>query len=293
MRSAVALVKMWSPAARRSQELERLRLEAERAEEAERSAALEKATTDFQLAGWAAEFELRKLFQENLYDASKGGFERSRDSAKFVQTAAAAIGTIYIGVLGVAFSVTDNSLPLRGVFAPLFLGMAVAFSGFYLAFLMPASRSTLRPPTGTLHNHQMQRLIFFMEWVNRATGQRRYFIQASVLSLAVGLVFIVAPFVSSPRPPEVPAMPTPPAVPAATDPELQPRAVELFLIQVDEFRRAVLERNKAIAESAQQSVEFEEREGRLNAWSAVLAGVGLIVVLVVPVFFSRERAPTP
>ncbi len=194
-----------------------------------------------------------------------------------------------------AFFLTFLSLLLyeAAVFAPLFLGMAVAFSGFYLAFLMPASRSTLRPPTGTLHNHQMQRLIFFMEWVNRATGQRRYFIQASVLSLAVGLVFIVAPFVSSPRPPEVPAMPTPPAVPAATDPDLQPRAVELFLIQVDEFRRAVLERNKAIAESAQQSVEFEEREGRLNAWSAVLAGVGLIVVLVVPVFFSRERAPTP
>ncbi len=42
MRSAVALVRMWSPAARRSQELERLRLEAERAEEAERSAALDK-----------------------------------------------------------------------------------------------------------------------------------------------------------------------------------------------------------------------------------------------------------
>ncbi|KDE11631.1 hypothetical protein ACWEQV_28410 [Rhodococcus aetherivorans] len=278
----------------KKREQERVRLELERdLAEKERELALEKATTDFQMAGWTAEYELRKLFHQSLYDASKGSIERARDSAKFVQTAAAAIGTIYIGVLGVSFSVTDNSLPLRGIFAPLFLGMAVAFSGFYLAFLTPASESTLPGPAGTLQNQQMHRLIFFANWVNRATGQRRYFIQASVMSLAVGLVFIVAPFVGGPRPPVIPDAPAPPSAPTSIDPAVRSQAVDLYLAQIDDFRQAAGKRNEAIADAAQQSVEHEAREEELNRWAIGLAAAGLLIVLVVPVFFSRDKAPGP
>jgi superfamily II helicase len=93
------------------------------------------ATTDFQKAQWAAESELNKLFHQTVSDVARNSIERSRDSAKYVQTAAVAIAGLYSGLLGLVFSITSNPLPIRGVYATAFLGLAVALATAYLAFI--------------------------------------------------------------------------------------------------------------------------------------------------------------
>ena len=80
------------------------------------------------------EVELRKQFHSTIIEVAKGGIERARDSAKYVQTAATAIMAVYTGVLALVFSVTDNPLPLRGAWAAVFLGLAIALATAYLAF---------------------------------------------------------------------------------------------------------------------------------------------------------------
>jgi hypothetical protein len=62
--------------------------------------ALEKAEAD-------TDFALVKSFHEALLDVSKASITRATTGAESVRTAAAAIGVIYTGVLGLTFSVGE------------------------------------------------------------------------------------------------------------------------------------------------------------------------------------------
>ncbi len=133
-----------------------------------------------------------------VLDIEKGAIERSRSAADLVQKAAAAIGGLYTGVLGVSFSVTNKPLPPQGFIPAIFLGLAIALSTAYVAYVSKPSDVSLNP----LHTSppmRMQRHINnFFRIVSSAVQRRGYWIRASVLALGVGVITLPAPFLAVP-----------------------------------------------------------------------------------------------
>ncbi len=179
-------------------------------------------------------------FQTALYTLSTGSLDRARAGAEMVQKASAAIATLYTGVLALVFSVTDHPLPARGILAPLFLGLAVVLSTAYVAYLRPTSGYTPGPePALGLEPKSFQRLNALIKTANDIAGRRSGALRAGVVALGVGLVFMVAPFISLSQGghdpaalPDRPAYPQP--VPGATS-ELDKIR---YQAQVDEVKQA-------------------------------------------------------
>ncbi len=244
------------------------------------------ALTALEKSRWDAEAELAKIFHQTIADVAKGSIERSRDSAKFVQTASTAVVAVYTGILGLVFSVTDNPLPLRGVYAAVFLGLAIALATAYLAFITKPRAPALYPGGSSLTEMQLYRTGYLTKWVNATVTNRRWAIRASVLSLAIGVAFIPAAFVASARPTKIPAAPTVPEIPSEIATAVSDEAVELFRAQVQGYTAANAARNQAIKKSAEKAKSAVNRETRLNDITRGLAILGLIVVFFGPLVFA-------
>jgi hypothetical protein len=72
-----------------------------------------------------SEQALRQSVHQARVDVAKDAVSRSRAAADFVRNAAAALVTIYTGVIGATFAVTKEPLPERGLVPALFLGAAI------------------------------------------------------------------------------------------------------------------------------------------------------------------------
>jgi uncharacterized membrane protein HdeD (DUF308 family) len=247
------------------------------------------AVTDLQKSSWQAEFELGKLFHETIAEVSKGSIERSRDSAKYVQTAAAAIAALYSGLLGLVFSVTDNPLPVRGVYAAVFLGLAIALATAYLAFLTKPRPPSLYAGGASQTEMQLNRTGYLTQWINATVQDRRWAIRASVLSLAIGVAFIAAPFVATSRPVAIPDPPAAPAIPAEIAAPISDDAARLFHAQLQGYEGAVTARNEAIEKASTQSTAAAADESSVNRKAFWLAVAGLLAVLLGPLIFAKLR----
>jgi len=266
-----------------TRELDTLQKQHEHALDASEDAAV----TAIQQARLEADAELGKLFHQTLTDVAKGSVDRSRDSAKYVQTAAAAIAALYTAVLGLVFSVTDNPLPVRGVAAAVFLGLSVALATAYLAYLTKPNPPPMYAGGGSLGELQLNRTAFVTNWINAIVNDRRWAIRASVLSLAIGVAFVPAAFVATHRAPAVPAAPTAPTIPAQVAPGLAEDAAKAFSAEVESYGAAVNARNTAIeaAASAAKTADSDERNAN---WATLFAGIlGLLVVFLGP-FAARK-----
>jgi hypothetical protein len=234
-----------------------------------------------------AEAQLGKLFHENISEVAKGSIERSRDSAKYVQTAAAAIAALYTGALGLVFSVTNNPLPIRGIAATVFLGLSVALSTAYLAYITKPVSLGMYPGGASLSELQLNRTAFLAEWVNAIVNDRRWAVRASVLSLAIGVTFIPAAFLSTHHPPSIPAAPTAPTIPAQIAPEIAPEAKKLFNAEAASYESAEKARAKLIEATAGEASTVAKDERSAN-WTTLGLGIlGLLVVLLGP--FARKN----
>jgi hypothetical protein len=156
-------------------------------------------------------------------DVLKASIERSRDSAKTIQTASTAIATLYTGLATLVFSVSDKSpLPLRGVLPVLFLGGAIVLSTAYLAWLGPASKVGPFPKTVDAVSVRVERVKWFNNWISLSVLRKAWVLRLSVLYLAAGLIFLPTAFLpinastasaaeppaTSGVPPEWPPVPT-------------------------------------------------------------------------------------
>jgi hypothetical protein len=151
-----------------------------------------KADADANIADQRAYFDA-------LYTLAAGGIDRARSGAQTVQTAAAAIGTLYAGVLGVTFSVSDRPLPARGLLAPLFLGLALVLSTMYLAYLNPRSRQLPAPlNTGVMGTAALNRIRSFMEMTRAVIRPQARSLRGAIVALAIGVAYLAAPLVSPP-----------------------------------------------------------------------------------------------
>jgi hypothetical protein len=247
------------------------------------------AVTALQKSRWDAEAELGKLFHQTIAEVAKGSIERSRDSAKYVQTASTAVVAIYTGILGLVFSVTDNPLPVRGVYAAVFLGLAIALATAYLAFITKPRAPALYPGGSSLTEMQLYRTGYLTKWVNATVHDRRWAIRASVLSLAIGVAFIPAAFVASARPTKIPDAPAVPEIPSEIAAPVSDDATALFRAQVQGYKAASTARNAAIEKAANQAKSAANREKRLNNAALIFAVAGLLVVFFGPWLFSMAE----
>jgi len=159
------------------------------AEAADRAEA--KAELDADRASSAA-------FNDAVMTVAKGGIDRARASSEFVQKAATAIFALYTGALTLAFSVTNNPLPARGILPSLFLGFAVLLATAYLAFLTKGDR--VKDPadaSGTLQA-QLNRSRTFVQWTNTSVLNRAPLLRCAVVALGIGVVSLPAPFLTPP-----------------------------------------------------------------------------------------------
>jgi hypothetical protein len=228
-------------------------------------------------AGGDAEHALNKLFHETVAEVAKAGIERARDSAKYVQTAAAGIGALYTGVLGLIFSVTDHPLPVRGVYAAVFLGLAVALSTAYLAYLTQPEAPAQYAGGITLGDLQSNRTNYLVKWINASVHKRRWAIRASVLCLAFGVAFVAAPLVGTSHPGAIPAAATPPDIPAQIAPQVAATAKTMFEQRVAAFTKASTQRDQAVETAAKASAAAARHDDHLN-WVAFYLALGALVV---------------
>jgi hypothetical protein len=181
-------------------------------------------------------------FQKALIEVAKGGIDRSRANAETVQKAAGAIGTIYTGILGVTFSVTSRPLPTRGVLPAVFLGIAVALSTAYLAYMSRREDVTEHSldagRTGLAG--QFERVTFLLRWVRRTVRRRGWLLRSSVIGLALGVVLLPVAFISwggqAAAVPETP--PWPSSAPAGLSPDLQKIQFQAEVHEVARLRTA-------------------------------------------------------
>jgi hypothetical protein len=147
-------------------------------------------------AAWQAEYALEKMVQEARVDVAKKGIERANAGAEFVRNAAAAIGTLYMGLVGATYGAAEKSLhaPARALIPVVFLGLALVFAAVYVAYLSRASPTPAPEADSRLRVYQERRITAFTDWVAAYTLNRAYWLHAAVFSLAFGVAALPAPF---------------------------------------------------------------------------------------------------
>lgn len=176
------------------------------AAEAKEEAAARSEDSLYEAREWEQEVKQRDR-DADLYkgehaayvEVAKDSVARGRSAAEFSRNAAAAIGTLYAGAIGVAFAtdVGATPLPVRGLIPAGFLGLALMFSTMYVAFLLPGGRSSSSPPVGNdLVSLQSARLDAFVQWTSEIATRNAWALHASVLSLGAGVAFLPSAFLS-------------------------------------------------------------------------------------------------
>ncbi|NKX56289.1 hypothetical protein [Arthrobacter mobilis] len=195
--------------------------------------------------------------QEHLYTLAAGSLDRRKFAAEIVLKASAAIATLYSGVLALIFSVSGTQLPLRGILAPVFLGLAVVLSAASQAYTTPRVKENTEGDTadtkpdedwviarggGAFEPRAIARVNIFIQIAAKMAQRNSWMLRASVIALGVGLAGIALPFISSGSPPSnadreasiSSSYPWPTASPTATS----ANDVALYQAQVDEVAAA-------------------------------------------------------
>lgn len=229
-----------------------------------------KGELDADAATLARKGAYDQAYYQGLLDLGKGAVDRSRAAAELVQKSAAAIGTLYVGILGVSFSVSNHHLPLRGLVPAFFLGVAIMLSTAYVAYIPDKPGAVTLGPLSTSPPERLQdRLNNFYGVITAMVESKAPLLRAAVLALGFGVIFLPAPFISltggDAVNPAAQVWPSPPAVTSDQDAPLQ---AILYKAQVDE---AAARRNQPV-----------ESTGDLVAWAilglAGAAGVGWVAL---------------
>jgi hypothetical protein len=230
--------------------------------------------------------------QDNLATLLVGSVERARDGAKFVETAAAALGTVYTGILGFAFAAASKPLPARGLYAAIFLGLAIVGASFYLAFIQkirPIGRVEYRI---SKPENLWRRTEYLAAWTGEVARARSWALRAGVVALAFGVAFMPVAFLpnqillgaavgssaASTAPTIVPSWPPPPT--GIAEPEV---AAVLYKAQLDQFTS---KKDDAATVAASNGTSTDQL-------SAALFVTGLIIVLLFAVWEVPRPRRTP
>ncbi len=238
----------------------------------------------------AADFDNLKEMHSHFYTLASGSLERSKFAAETIQKASAAIAVLYTGVLAYVFSVTDNPLPVRGILAPAFLGVAVVLSSIYLTYVVaPRTIDPAWSLTSTaLEQRSYVRLNAFINETRAIVTRQIGLLGSALAALFVGLAYIALPFVGVPPVFTSPITeatvkseapwPSPDPIASGLPTEL---AVELYKQQVSE----------AVSRRAQ--ARTPSRAAEPGSYLMVLAVVGALVVAAGSKLPLRPKALPP
>jgi hypothetical protein len=179
-------------------EVEKILLDAEIASEAAEAADQKAASTAVYAHHYAIEQEIFKGYIEVAKETAKEALSR----AEFIQKVAAAIGGLYTGILAFSFSVSKEvaekvvSLDFRGLGPTIFFGLAFLCSAAYIGFITHPRPLSGTPSDGTLGDYQRVQRNIFIVWTRSTLLRRRHLLQAAIVGMGLGIVFLPAPFVS-------------------------------------------------------------------------------------------------
>lgn len=144
-----------------------------------------------------AEREMRKSVQDSYLAVASASLGRSVRRGELLTTVAAAVGTLYTGMLTIVFAATDDAnaeLPSRGLIPAVFIGLALVFAVAYLAHLRQETQSRELLPTGEGIIPQ-QRLAEFLDWASDGVHARAHYLRTAIVSLGIGVALMPLPFV--------------------------------------------------------------------------------------------------
>jgi hypothetical protein len=136
----------------------------------------------------------------NAYiEVAKGLQTRAVTLADFVQKVAAAISSLYLGVVALSYGLAAGAekLPASGIVPTVFLGFALFLATYYLAFITkPKPVVEQAPGSGDFAAVQKARRDNLIVWARNGLLQRRYALQASVISLGFGVLALPLPYLA-------------------------------------------------------------------------------------------------
>lgn len=143
-----------------------------------------------------ADIALEQSYYEAVLEVAKGSLDRARGSADTVQKAGGVIVTLYTGILALTFSVADNPLSEKALFATFLLGLSIVLSTAFLAYLPEADSAATRQVIGdeTVPGERLTNA--FVSWSRRAALARGSALRASIVALAGAVLLLPAPFVA-------------------------------------------------------------------------------------------------
>ncbi|MEX2546922.1 MAG: hypothetical protein WD830_03940 [Chloroflexota bacterium] len=231
------------------------------------------------------ENELFKSLQEQIRTIGATRVARRDTIAESVQKASAAVVTLYTGLLGFVFAVGGTALPARALIPALFLGGSVALSTAYVAFVVDP-RKIRFDMTSMPRPNVWANTTSFIVWASQALQRDRLLIRCAVVSLAIGLAFLPAPFVSVSQTADasnvVPA--AWPSVPPAQSEAEAALAAIVLQAQVDEVAQQRADQLKPGAPDAAPSdaIAFS-----LAGWAVLIS----LVILIGASIYDLLRPP--
>jgi hypothetical protein len=238
-----------------------------------------------------SDFSLNQAFHQGLMDVEKGSIDRATAGAESVRNAAAAIGVIYTGILGLAFSVGDRPLPARGTIPAFFLGLSIVLATAYMAYLTDPPEETEWPQGGrSVPLNQSERTSAFIRWIGDKVRNRAYVLRTAVTALGFGVAFLPVGFVSLGTTPSplvseaqgtevsIASWPSPP--PDIDDPALQQVLYEAQVAEAKEQR--------AIAQQTTPSESWSNIRVRVVY---IAAAASIFLVFLIPLLVGKLSKP--
>jgi len=177
--------------------LDNTRWDAEHKRDEDRQDTADALSHSRQDAALAVEWTLYQAVHNGYIAVVQNSLDRSIQRGTYITTAAASIVTLYTGLIAVRFSTSSKStlLPARGLLPALFLGAAVVFSTFFLAFLRKRTMVLEVLPSGLGGDIPRARLLDFIEWVMAGVVARAWSLRVAVISLGLGLILLPIAFI--------------------------------------------------------------------------------------------------
>jgi hypothetical protein len=243
-----------------------------------------------------------QAYYSAVLDLAKGAVDRTRASAETVQKAAAAIATIYTGLLAAAFAAASHPLPFRGLFAATLLGLAIALSTWFLAYIPDPDE----PEEGAAEDGEIEELSLrdkfartYVLWTRKAALSRGYPLRASVIALAAALFFLPAPFLEKGKTQastQTVTWPTVPSEPTAAELKERPAAADLEkILYTAKVAEAAEGHKAAVADEANETfwliafvvaIALVFGVPLVSNW-VLVGGAILALIVVLPIVITR------
>jgi len=162
-----------------------------------------QANVNRESAEYANQYATFQEVYKGYVEVAKGQIDRSLQRADFVQKVAAAIGTVYTGIIALSFAVAKDAkdvvtpLPVTGMGPAIFLGLSLVLASVYVAYLGKPGGVKPEPPGGTLRADQVSQRNTFILWNSASVLKNRHFLEASVVSLGIGIASLPLPYLKS------------------------------------------------------------------------------------------------